>query len=298
MARRSRARWLVPASVRVYQLLVWTYPAEFRRTYGRDMAQVFGDCCRVAYVQRGVAGVAALWLGTLGDLVASLPREYGAHLPRPWKTRAAAPAPALTPLMDASAVRDATGGQMINASTRGERWLPRLLPRIRHRLPRAAGGPRRPAFDLAHFDTFTRRARMVLSLAQEEARRLGHDYMGTEHLLLGLIREGDGLAARVLRQQGVALERVRGRVEQLIGRGDSTAVGAICLTPRLKRVIELAVAEARHLNHDYIGTEHLLLGLIREGEGIAGGVLEEMGVYLHDVREETLRMLRQVGDGS
>ena len=122
------------------------------------------------------------------------------------------------------------------------------------------------------FDKFTERARRVLTLAQEEAQRFNHNYIGTEHLLLGLVREGDGVAAKVLANLGVELNKVRSAVEFIIGRGDRAVLGEIGLTPRAKKVIELAVDEARRLNHHYIGTEHLLLGLVREGEGIAAGV--------------------------
>ncbi len=130
---------------------------------------------------------------------------------------------------------------------------------------------------MAQFDKFTERARKVLQLAQEEAQRFNHNYIGTEHLLLGLVREGDGVAARVLSNMGVQLPKVRSAVEFIIGRGESAVIGEIGLTPRAKKVIELAVDEARRLNHHYIGTEHLLLGLVREGEGIAAGVLESSG---------------------
>mgnify|MGYP005841267375 CR=1 FL=1 len=143
------------------------------------------------------------------------------------------------------------------------------------------------------FDKFTERARRVLTLAQEEAQRFNHNYIGTEHLLLGLVREGDGVAAKVLANLGVELNKVRSAVEFIIGRGDRSSVGEIGLTPRAKKVIELAVDEARRLNHHYIGTEHLLLGLVREGEGIAAGVLESLGVNLERVRAETTRILSQ-----
>ena len=143
------------------------------------------------------------------------------------------------------------------------------------------------------FDKFTERARRVLTLAQEEAQRFNHNYIGTEHLLLGLVREGDGVAAKVLSNLGVELSKVRSAVEFIIGRGDRAAVGEIGLTPRAKKVIELAVDEARRLNHHYIGTEHLLLGLVREGEGIAASVLESLGVNLERVRAETTRILSQ-----
>jgi ATP-dependent Clp protease ATP-binding subunit ClpA len=145
------------------------------------------------------------------------------------------------------------------------------------------------------FDKFTERARKVLSLAQEEAQRFQHNYIGTEHLLLGLVREGEGVAANVLNNLGVELYRVREAVEFIIGRGDRIVLGEIGLTPRAKKVIELAVDEARRLNHHYIGTEHLLLGLVREGEGIAAGVLESLGVNLEKVRTQTILVLSQSG---
>ncbi len=143
------------------------------------------------------------------------------------------------------------------------------------------------------FDKFTERARKVLTLAQEEATRFNHNYIGTEHLLLGLVREGEGVAAKVLANLGVELNRVRSAVEFIIGRGDRMIVGEIGLTPRAKKVIELAVDEARRLGHHYIGTEHLLLGLVREGEGIAAGVLESLGVNLEKVRTQTIQVLSQ-----
>src|SRR5512139_2168500 len=145
------------------------------------------------------------------------------------------------------------------------------------------------------FDKFTERARRVLTLAQEEAHRFNHNYIGTEHILLGLVREGDGVAAKVLANLGVELNKVRSAVEFIIGRGDRAVMGEIGLTPRAKKVIELAVDEARRLNHHYIGTEHLLLGLVREGEGIAAGVLESLGVSLEKVRAQTIHVLSQSG---
>src|SRR6516165_3265955 len=143
------------------------------------------------------------------------------------------------------------------------------------------------------FDKFTERARKVLTLAQEEATRFNHNYIGTEHLLLGLVREGEGVAAKVLSNLGVELNKVRSAVEFIIGRGDRIVLGEIGLTPRAKKVIELAVDEARRLNHHYIGTEHLLLGLVREGEGIAANVLESLEVNLEKARAETLRALSE-----
>ena len=141
------------------------------------------------------------------------------------------------------------------------------------------------------FNRFTVRARKVLTLAQEEAQRLQHNYIGTEHLLLGLVREGEGLAAKVLTALDVDLDMARDRVEGIIGRGKRVVLGEIGLTPRAKKVIELAVDEARRLNHHYIGTEHLLLGLLREGSGIGAGLLEDLGVSLNRARHEVMQAL-------
>jgi ATP-dependent Clp protease ATP-binding subunit ClpC len=145
----------------------------------------------------------------------------------------------------------------------------------------------------SRFEKFSERARRVLSLAQEEAQRFNHNYIGTEHILLGLVRETDGVAAKVLSSLGVELTKVRSAVEFIIGRGERASGGEIGLTPRAKKVIELAVDEARRLSHHYIGTEHLLIGLMREGEGVAAGVLESLGVNLDKVRAETGRVLTQ-----
>ncbi len=142
-------------------------------------------------------------------------------------------------------------------------------------------------------ERFTERARRALRLAQEEAQRLRHNYIGTEHILLGLVREGEGVAAQVLTSMGVDLQRVREAVEYTIGTGDQTSVGEMSLTPRAKKVLEFAVDEARRLHHHYIGTEHLLLGLVREREGIAAGVLERLNVSLERVRNETMRSMSQ-----
>ena len=145
----------------------------------------------------------------------------------------------------------------------------------------------------SRFEKFSERARRVLSLAQEEAQRFNHTYIGTEHILLGLVRETDGVAAKVLTNLGVELPKVRSAVEFIIGRGERASTGEIGLTPRAKKVIELAVDEARRLNHTYIGTEHLLIGLMREGEGVPAGVLESLGVTLDKIRAETSRILSQ-----
>jgi len=160
-------------------------------------------------------------------------------------------------------------------------------PRARGRRERTGpGGPDR-------FDKFTDRARKVLTYAQDEAQRFDHNYIGTEHLLLGLVREGEGVAAQVLKNMGLELAKVRSAVEFIIGRGDRPVMGEVGLTPGGKRVIELAIDEARQLGQNYIGTEHLLLGLVREGEGIAAGVLESLGVNLDKVRHEVIRVISQ-----
>ncbi len=142
------------------------------------------------------------------------------------------------------------------------------------------------------FNRFTERARKVIILAKEEARRFNHDYIGTEHILLGLIREGEGVAAAVLQKMGVSLENIRLEVEKLVQPGPSTQIiGDIPFTPRAKKALELAAEEARSLGHNYIGTEHLLLGLIREGEGIASQVLMNLGMDLNSVRNEVMELL-------
>jgi ATP-dependent Clp protease ATP-binding subunit ClpC len=141
------------------------------------------------------------------------------------------------------------------------------------------------------FERFTDRARRVVVLAQEEARRLDHNYIGTEHLLLGLIREGEGVASLALGSLGISLEAVRSQVEEIIGRGQAAPGGHIPFTPRAKKVLELSLREALQLGHDYIGTEHILLGLIREGEGVAAQVLQKMGGDLNRVRQQVIQLL-------
>lgn len=146
----------------------------------------------------------------------------------------------------------------------------------------------------SRFEKFSERARRVLSLAQEEALRFNHNYIGTEHILLGLVRENEGIASRVLNNTNVDLQKARSAVEFIIGHGEKPVSSEnIGLTPRAKKVIELAVDEARRMSHHYIGTEHLLIGLLREGEGVAAGVLESLGVTLDKVRTETQRLLSQ-----
>jgi hypothetical protein len=146
------------------------------------------------------------------------------------------------------------------------------------------------------FDQFTESARHVLTLAQDEAMRFNHTYIGTEHLLLGLIRERDGTAAPILESMNIELAKVRTEVELIIGRGDRGVFGEVGLTPSAKRVIELSISEARRLGHRYIGTEHLLLGLIREKEGIASGVLESLGVDFDTVRRAVIRQVNLADD--
>jgi hypothetical protein len=141
------------------------------------------------------------------------------------------------------------------------------------------------------FERFTDRARRVVVLAQEEARMLSHNYIGTEHILLGLIHEGEGVAARALESLGISLEAVRLQVEEIIGPGQEAPSGHIPFTPRAKKVLELSLREALQLGHDYIGTEHILLGLIREGEGVAAQALIRLGADLNRVRQQVIQLL-------
>ncbi|HEX6207452.1 MAG TPA: Clp protease N-terminal domain-containing protein, partial [Actinomycetota bacterium] len=141
------------------------------------------------------------------------------------------------------------------------------------------------------FERFTDRARRVVVLAQEEARLLNHNYIGTEHILLGLIHEGEGVAAKALESLGISLEAVRQQVEDIIGQGQSAPTGHIPFTPRAKKVLELSLREALQLGHNYIGTEHILLGLIREGEGVAAKVLQKLGADLNRVRQQVIQLL-------
>ncbi|HEV7721031.1 MAG TPA: Clp protease N-terminal domain-containing protein, partial [Iamia sp.] len=156
------------------------------------------------------------------------------------------------------------------------------------------------------FERFTDRARRVVVLAQEEARLLNHNYIGTEHILLGLIHEGEGVAAKALESLGISLEAVRKQVEEIIGQGTQSPSGHIPFTPRAKKVLELSLREALQLGHNYIGTEHILLGLIREGEGVAAQVLVKLGADLSRVRQQVIQLLSgysgpgsgQTGSGS
>src|SRR3712207_1850487 len=152
------------------------------------------------------------------------------------------------------------------------------------------------------FERFTERARQVVVLAQEEARTLKHNYIGTEHILLGLLREEEGLAARVLESLDITVERVRAQVVRIVGSGEEVTSGQIPFTPRAKKVLELALREALSLGHNYIGTEHILLGLVRENEGVAARILLDFDADSEKIRNEVIRMLsgpggRQRGGG-
>ena len=144
------------------------------------------------------------------------------------------------------------------------------------------------------FERFTERARQVVVLAQDEARALKHNYIGTEHILLGLLREEEGLAARVLESLDITVEEVRAQVARIVGQGDEVTTGQIPFTPRAKKVLELALREALSLGHNYIGTEHILLGLLREEEGLAARVLESLDITVERVRAQVVRI---VGSG-
>ncbi|HET8555693.1 MAG TPA: Clp protease N-terminal domain-containing protein, partial [Gaiellaceae bacterium] len=152
------------------------------------------------------------------------------------------------------------------------------------------------------FERFTERARQVVVLAQDEARALKHNYIGTEHILLGLLREEEGLAARVLESLDITVEEVRAQVARIVGQGDEVTTGQIPFTPRAKKVLELALREALSLGHNYIGTEHILLGLVRENEGVAARILLDYDADAEKIRNEIIRMLsgpgrRQAGAG-
>jgi ATP-dependent Clp protease ATP-binding subunit ClpC len=143
------------------------------------------------------------------------------------------------------------------------------------------------------FERFTDRARRVVVLAQVEARALDHNYIGTEHILLGMLSEGEGVAARALQELGISLDVIRQRVEETIGRGSHPQAGHIPFTPRAKKVLELSLRESLQLGHEYIGTEHVLLGLVREGEGIAAQVLTGLGATMDRVRHQVIEILRE-----
>ena len=173
----------------------------------------------------------------------------------------------------------------------------KLLDLLRDRVRSTGAGPAPPPIEKMGqrmFERFTDRARRVVVLAQEEARNLSHNYIGTEHVLLGLIHEGDGVAARVLESLEISLEAVRAQVLEIIGEGAQAPVGHIPFTPRAKRVMELSLREAIQFGHNYIGTEHLLLGVIREGEGVGAQVLVKLGAELDAVRLKVIEQLKDV----
>jgi catechol 2,3-dioxygenase-like lactoylglutathione lyase family enzyme len=239
------------------------------------MLQLYRDALRDAIAQHGTRGALRTLAGALADLAVTLPREWPHELShrrhRPWRA--------------GFRFRQLFGNPSRVALSSG------ATSRVIHRaMVRSMG---RAEGQMQQFDLFTERARRVLTLSQEEAQRFNHNYIGTEHLLLGLVREGDGIAVQVLHNLGVELQQARTAVEFIIGRGDRVAHGEIGLTPRSNKVIELAIDESRRLGHQYVGTEHLLLGLVREGEGIAAGVLESLGVNLERVRRETIHVLGQ-----
>src|SRR5687768_16059122 len=149
------------------------------------------------------------------------------------------------------------------------------------------------------YERFTDRARKVMQLANQEAQRFNHEYIGTEHILLGLVKEGTGVAANVLKNLDIDLRKIRLEVEKIVQAGpDMVTMGKLPQTPRAKKVIEYSIEEARNLNHNYVGTEHLLLGLLREQEGVAAQVLMNLGLKLEDVREEVLNLLGHGLEGS
>jgi len=161
-----------------------------------------------------------------------------------------------------------------------------MLP-LAERIKRAATRTQRKGL----FQRLTDRARRSMALAQDEARLLRHNYIGTEHLLLGLLHEGDGVAARALESMGISLDGARGQVKEIIGRGNDSPAGHIPYTPRAKKVLELSLREALQLGHHYVGTEHVLLGLLREGQGVAAQVLTRLGAEHAQVREHILGLL-------
>jgi ATP-dependent Clp protease ATP-binding subunit ClpC len=151
---------------------------------------------------------------------------------------------------------------------------------------------------MTQFDRFTERAKDVLRRSEEEAHRYNHDYIGTEHLLLGLIRDSEPVASRALIAMGVPLAKIQSALEFIIGSGEDTPKDEVGLTPRAKQVLELAIDESHRLEHAHVGTEHILLGLVREGEGIAGGVLESLGITLEKARTAVNRLLSEQEDGA
>jgi len=280
--------WPVAASVRLYRLLLAAYPARFRCAFGAEMAQAFRDVCREEYRWRGAFAVLRLWPRTLGDLARSAAAERFEKVRRPGRRRRWRE-PRRHALLYGAYTTAAASFPRMEASMPSQHALKRAFVRLFRRRG-GAGGP--AGAGRRHFDRFTERARHALLLGQEEARRLRHDSISTEHLLLGLLHEEGGVAAKVFVSLGVTLTEARAEVERISGHNERVVSGEMRLAPRAKRAIELAVDEARLLDHDYLGTEHLLLGLVREGEGIAARILKDQGVTLQRAREEVTRVLR------
>src|SRR5262249_23981999 len=247
-----RAAMLLAASDRVYRTLLWAYPADFRRTYGADMAQVFRDGCRDAIARDGVAGLIELWLHTLADLVGTALKE-----------------------------------RVTAAAKRGKATI--YAQERRSTMPLFS----KPARVKTSLDTFTKRATYALQLATEEARALNHGYIGTEHLLLGLLRERKGVSGEVLNNLGVSLDQARGTAQSLVGVGKQPPPEVQPLSKRAVQAIDRAIDEARLLDHKFVGTEHLLLGIVETNDGAAAGVLKRLGLTAGQVRAEVLRVLAQ-----
>jgi Clp amino terminal domain, pathogenicity island component len=288
---RRRFPRSVAVAARVYRLLLVAYPASFRRAYGRHMAQVFRDACRDAFLESGSRGVLALWLRTLIDLASTAFQEHADRLARRIPALPSRVIPVAAPVALAESARVE---EIVESSPMSSSMSRRYL--MIRRMFFGSLPPRYIPMPLP--DRFTERARRALRLADTEARALGHAYIGTEHVLLGLIAEHEGVAAEVLRELHVEHDTVRERVLFIIGHGDSPvrgdpATGDLTLTPRAARVVALSSAEAYALGHPFIGTEHVLLGLLREGEGIAAGVLDSLGVRLDEARACMLRVLRE-----
>jgi prophage maintenance system killer protein len=186
----------------------------------------------------------------------------------------------LEPVGEIDALLDKIAADAVNLTALADQLSLRIVP-LATTHPKGEG----------MFERFSKRARQVVVLAQEEARQLQHDYIGTEHILLGLIHEGEGVAATVLRELGISLEQVRTLVVEMVGPGKEAPPGHIPFTPRAKKVLELALREAIQLGHNYIGTEHILLGLVREGKGVAAEVLVKLGAGLNRVRGQVIEQL-------
>ncbi len=290
MRRRFGGRPLVALSVRAFRALLLAYPPGFRRDFGDEMARVFRESCREAEAQRGPPALVPLWLSTLRDLMVSAADEWR-NVPAISQRRACSSVLGRRrrrPIMRRRGFDPFDGWRSFwRGFSRSPRW--RAAP---------AGAMYRPNPDTTErdrFEKFTERTKHVLAFSQDEAQRLRHTHIGPEYLLLGLIREGNGVAARALRDLGVDLDVSRERVEYIIGHGHHYVRGDIGFTPRAKRVVQFAVDEARRYNHHYVGTEHLLLGIIREGNGVAADMLERQGVTLDDARAAVLRLLGERG---